>query len=1134
MTSIWHALQSWAHRAPDRRLFAWLGGDGAVVDDVSYGAFVQRTGAIARHLTEVLALPVGARVLLVYPPGLEMIAAFFACVRIGLVPVPVYPPTQAGFDAALKKMEFIAVDCGAAAVLTDRTYQWSMKLNHARHRVQQGVVGGVRALFSPRAAVLQLPWIATTDAGNDSDGVKERHSELCFLQYTSGSTSDPKGVMVTHAGLLANGEAVVDHLPVGVSWLPQYHDMGLIGYYLFFAIKGGTTYGFSPVDFIRRPALWLQAITRHQGTASSAPNFAYEYCLRPGKVSAEDEAGLDLRSLRFLMNAAEPVRAPVMRAFVERFAKRGLAPRASFVAYGLAEFTLAVTNYGQRTLRVDRGALQAGEARVVDVAHAAALPPVELVSCGRAVDGAAVAVVDVAGIDGIDGVDDNGAAGVGVRLPERTVGEVWVSGPSACAGYWGRPAQSAATFQARLAGDPHTAWLRTGDLGFVDGDELFLVGRRKDVIIVQGQNLFPQDIERALELHPDVRPGGVAVFGVDVDGAERVAAVVEVRAVDRVPPRRALQALVRQHVGCAVDVLTLVPPKTLPKTSSGKLRRSAARARQEAGDWPALPRRGVDVDAVDVDAADVDAVDVGAVDVGAVDALGALPPPLAALFRHHGLRGDEEASLADLGVDSVALVELAHALQGQLREAGHGDVVDAVDASVLQRLTVAALVASLSDVIRAHTDASPLVRLRFRQALARIDAEHRADEQALMRRDCRLNFDPLQLPRSPSPSSSPSSPTSRSTSKSTTSTVLFTGATGFFGPFLLASLLAHTDARVRVLVRAKDEAEGLRRVLAGLRTALGPERDDDVVRFAPRITPVLGDLSRVNLGLTTRTWQAIAEETDCIYHNGAWVNYLYDYSAMRDANVAGTNEIVRLALAHRPKVLNHISTTFVFGWSTKDVLFEADTCDRLDLLDFGYSQSKWVSEQVIFDAMKHGLSARVFRPALITPSLLGRGSHFDIAVRLLAFMVQHGLSTTAHNQVSFSPADVAAQNVVAVAQDPASLGHTLHVTRDTFASLGDVTTLLSAITGKTFVQLPLREFVPEVVARCRPGDILFPLLSFLVRSTDNITAMEFKRYDNANFRRFRDGSAIGAADPPLDDVVLGLLRFMRAQGLVDV
>ena len=269
--------------------------------------------------------------------------------------------------------------------------------------------------------------------------------------------------------------------------------MGLIGYYIFFALKGGTTYGFSPVDFIQRPALWLETISKYRGTASSAPNFAYEYCLRTDKLPEEALGRLDLSSLRFLMTAAEPVRANVCRDFIRRFEPYGLNPKSFFSAYGLAEYTLAVSNYGRTIAGFDREAL--GRHRVQPATGNAAADTTMLVRCGRTPGTTEVRIVDVTGAPREAGAGE--------------VGEIWIRGRSKCLGYWRRPELSAALFEARLSGDPidSATWLRSGDLGFVRDEELYICGRLKDMLIVRGLNYYPQDIEARVEEDPNVRKG---------------------------------------------------------------------------------------------------------------------------------------------------------------------------------------------------------------------------------------------------------------------------------------------------------------------------------------------------------------------------------------------------------------------------------------------------------------------------------------------------------------------------------------------------------------------------------------------------------------------------------------------------
>ena len=1067
-------FREWADRNPDQLLYAFLDVDGRTTASYTYAQFLQRTTDIASHLQRTSALKPGARVLLAYPPGLEIICAFFACIRLGLVPVPVYPPAGNGFQAALAKMDFIARDCGAHAVLTDRSYYWSMRLNETRHRVA--------GLSLRRAPVARLPWIITSDAERgSSDSIGGAHSPVLFLQYTSGSTSEPKGVMVTHDNILDNCGAVVDHRPIGVSWLPQYHDMGLIGYYLFFAMRGGTTYGFSPVDFIQRPALWLETISRYRGTASSAPNFAYEYCLRPGKVPTETVAQLDLGALRFLMTAAEPVRAEVCRAFLEKFEPCGLNPQSLFSAYGLAEFTLAVSNYGRTALACDRTALKQHRVRA-GCADAASSDVTTLMSCGHALGATEVRIVDVT-----DAPRDAGA---------HAVGEIWIKGPSKCAGYWGRAALSAAVFDARLPGDPvnEPGWLRSGDMGFLHDGELYVCGRLKDMIIVRGQNFYPQDIEAVIQGDDRLRKGCVAAFGSDRKGepGESLIVVAEVRDKRHVPPARELNQRLLRGLGITAATFVFIEARTIPKTSSGKIARHLVRD-QWCGGWLKVLEQ--------TDAA-LEADDGRAL-------------PHLAWLRRFGLTGAETCTLEDAGCDSLALVNFAHALKEQLTAAGEGELSAAIDLRVLQRIAVCELV-ELVDQLSAS---APHARLRFKRALADLGEEHRAREAEMMRRDSRPGFDAAVLAPSGGASATGDG------------AILLTGGTGFFGPFLLASLIAQTDAPLYVLVRGNGD-DPMHRIRKGLASIAADGRTCPQ-GWERRVRPLTGDLSAPHLGLDQATWHSLTDTVGTIYHNGALVNYLLDYSAMREANVLGTNEIVRLAMTRRAKVLNHISTTFIFGWSVQDTLFESDTNGAMERLDFGYSQSKWVAEQVVRDAMRCGVAARVFRPALLTPSGHGGGDNFDISIRLLAFMIAHGLTTTARNQVSFSPADLAADNIVAVSGIGESLGATYHVTRDEYATLSDVTAIISELTGRSFRHAPLGSFVQDVIERCHPGDILFPLLDFLVRSVDNISAMEFKRYDNSNYRRFRDASPFGKADPPLADVVGGILRFMRRRHLVN-
>src|SRR6202035_20451 len=344
--SILYKLDKLRDEHPHKLLYSYIDLNGNQIESYSYESFLHRTKVIAGHLRKAYRFAAQDRLLLAYPPGLEMICAFFGCVRAGLIPVPVYPPSSHGFQGALYKMVQIAKDCQAAGILTSEDYQGSLKTNLARSGVSSS---GVDVDY-----ISGLRWVVTEDfVDTISDETFNGASNILFLQYTSGSTRDPKGVMVTHENILHNCPLVIDHpAPVVVSWLPQYHDMGLIGCYLYPALKGGTTYGFAPTDFIQRPTLWFDAIKTYGASASAAPNFAYDYCLRAGRLSKESLESCDLSSLRLLMVAAEPVKPDTYPRFLQAFQPYGLRSESFFVAYGLAENTLAVSHGGRNIISV--------------------------------------------------------------------------------------------------------------------------------------------------------------------------------------------------------------------------------------------------------------------------------------------------------------------------------------------------------------------------------------------------------------------------------------------------------------------------------------------------------------------------------------------------------------------------------------------------------------------------------------------------------------------------------------------------------------------------------------------------------------------------------------------------------------
>ncbi|BCM72803.1 non-ribosomal peptide synthase [Streptomyces sp. EAS-AB2608] len=552
-------LHERAETAPDRLALEFALGEDTRLR-LDHAALDRRARAVAALVQDRLAP--GGRVLIVHQPGPDYVAAFLGCLYAGAVAVPLYPPTGArGRD----RLAAVIADAGAELALADRDFL-------------TGPAGARHGLDADGTVY----WAAGDDIdparAEDWTGHRPRLDDLAFLQYTSGSTGRPKGVMVSHGNLVHNSAVLARTLGLtedsrGVSWLPPYHDMGLIGGILQPLHTGFPCTLLSPLAFMYRPARWLHELTRTRATVTAAPDFAYGEAVR--RVTPEDRRALDLSALRHALVGAEPVRGATLDRFAETFESSGFRRSAFVPCYGLAEATLFVSGAARDAgeparLRVERAALDAGRAVVATDGPQTR----ELVGCGWATDEDLLLVADPAS---------------GRPLPEGEVGEVWVSGPTVALGYWQRPRQTRDTFAARAAGHPGRAFLRTGDLGFRHGADLFLTGRDDDLMIVRGRNHYAPDLEQTAEAaHPALQPARSAAFAVDDAAGSRIVLVHEVRGRLDGDDVAGITAAVRESVadghGVSVDDVVLVRLGAIPRTSSGKIRRSECRTRWLAGD----------------------------------------------------------------------------------------------------------------------------------------------------------------------------------------------------------------------------------------------------------------------------------------------------------------------------------------------------------------------------------------------------------------------------------------------------------------------------------------------------------------------------------------------------------------------
>jgi acyl-CoA synthetase (AMP-forming)/AMP-acid ligase II/acyl carrier protein len=546
-------LQARARQQPNDRIFVFLKDGETESAELTYFQLDRQARVIAAHLQSLNLA--GERALLLYPSGLEFISAFLGCLYAGVIAVPAYPPRP---NRSFQRIQSIIQDAQAIAILTTSTLYPSLA-----------------SKLAPRLPPQFQHWIATDtltfDLAPQWQKVSIQSETIALLQYTSGSTNEPKGIMVSHGNLIHNQRQIQqifghDHQSIVVGWLPLFHDMGLIGNVLQPLYLGSQAILMSPIDFLQKPLRWLKAISHYQAHTSGGPNFAYDLCL--SKISLEQREQLDLRSWQVAFNGAEPIRAETLQKFRDYFLPCGLSRTALTPCYGMAEATLMITAKPQGTeplfLSLDSQHLQQNQVKLNQ-----ATTSYHLVGVGQSQNHCQIVIVDPETYRTCD---------------SDQVGEIWITGKSVAQGYWRNTRASRESFQAYLKDTGQGPFLRTGDLGFLYKGELWITGRLKEIIIIRGANYYPQDLEiLAQQNHPALRLNGGAAFAVEKNGIEQLVLVQEIeRSYLNNPPIEEIATVVRQAIAAEYDLhlqtLVLIKPASLPKTSSGKIKRVACRA----------------------------------------------------------------------------------------------------------------------------------------------------------------------------------------------------------------------------------------------------------------------------------------------------------------------------------------------------------------------------------------------------------------------------------------------------------------------------------------------------------------------------------------------------------------------------
>ncbi|MDG2380283.1 MAG: aminotransferase class I/II-fold pyridoxal phosphate-dependent enzyme [Pirellulaceae bacterium] len=649
--SFVHRLRYWLAEQPEEQAFSFLldGDDNST--SYTYEQLDRRARVIAHRLQRMGMQ--GERALLLYPPGLDFVAGFFGCLYAGVIAVPAYPPRR---NRNMHRIQAIADDASARLALT---------VSDVLHRTEN--------LLDEGSTMHGLTWLATDELSDDqADGWEMPPVDgdtLALLQYTSGSTGSPKGVMLNHGNIVHNCSLITGAFEagrevVGMSWLPTYHDMGLVGGVLNPLYIGRPSILMSPMLFLQRPVRWLKAVSNFSVTISGGPNFAYDLCTR--KITEDQLTDIDLSSWTLAFNGAEPVRRETLEKFYRRFAPYGFRKEAFYPCYGMAETTLIVTGGARRKPPVvrcfDGSSLDEGR---VNVAAPDGDRGRYAIGCGRKLQDEEILIVD---------------SDTRTEMPEGRVGEIWIRSGSVGKGYWNKPEFTAETFEARLADDDdERRFLRSGDLGFFHEGELFVTGRIKDLIIVRGVNRYPQDIEMTVErADRRVRNGASAAFAVDVEGRERLIVVSEVernRDDDWDEVIDAIRRDVTTEHELPPDGVILVRSGSIPKTSSGKIQRHACRQGFQEGSLVTIARRCLwETEATPPDTPEEAVLPVNGT-VSAADSvrvLNTVMQQVKAVAKERAKEIYPQTSIVELGLDSLERMEIINLLEetfgGQLPE----------------------------------------------------------------------------------------------------------------------------------------------------------------------------------------------------------------------------------------------------------------------------------------------------------------------------------------------------------------------------------------------------------------------------------------------------------------------------------
>lgn len=1022
MISIIDKIRQHSQTKRDQDALTWVNDAGKIEESLSYHELMVKVDQVTHYLQQQTKITEGDIVALLFPPGLDFILVFLACMQLGVIPVPLKIPTN---EKHLISILPILYDCQPKFLIGPHTMVRHKDFPFAWLSYQRPLRDAPR--FQQKERCVEI------HKAHD----EEIHTQsLAFLQYTSGATGHPKGVVVSHQNLIHNFTVMGKYLSVVntdilISWLPHYHDMGLIGAYLGTLYFGLSGYYMAPSSFILNPNAFLQLVSDNKATIIQCPNSSYDWM-----VEQWDGRNLDLSSLRIASNGAEPVRLNTLEKFYQTFKNCGLEKSAIKPTYGLAEATLFVTQANNPEWISHHG-------------H---------VACGTSDD------IDIR----IVNPDTHTECQYGEE------GEIWLHSMSNTLGYYKNPQLTQEIFHAKIKNDTHPRpYLKTRDLGYIKDNQLFVTGRIKDIIIINGVNIYPQDIEHTVESFPGIIKNSSAAFAWQQRGKTKIVILAEVNK-NKIPSINDLTRFILKHHPIPLFDIVLCKRGSLAKTTSGKIRRDACKQLYKENNLTSVCQM--------------------------IKTWGVIE------FILNTYQSNRTETFYELGLDSLTMASLMCELEKYLPK----KMKKVLAIHQLYQMQVHEFIAIVTNK----------TKLECQNALNTWRERIQQIEQGLLN----VISSDAELGIAKSPSIKPCC------KKSEIKHVLLTGCTGFIGAYLLLHLLKMTNFHIHVLVLANNEHDAYQRIVQNLKK-YGLLQEAENYQLKNRIAIYCGDLRKKNLGLLADDWKHLSEVIDSIYHNGAAINYLASYEELKPANVDGTRTIISLALTSRLKYLHYVSTTFIFGWTSSSYINE-NSCNRpFKHVDFGYAQSKWVAEQLVWEAQGLGVPIQIYRPAWVTASSNAQYNEEDIIARTLVYMINHQVAPYVINQISLMPVDKVASDIVTLSQLPNPKVSAYHLTAK-YANIPLITAYISKKYGYQFSKLSLAKFNQHLQANAKPKDILYPLVPFFNIHYPKITKMSDKIYSRTNYLAALTTNNSQPQEYSYQEMTDFIMQFLQQQHLI--